>query len=427
MDDGNKAAAATQAQAVPASSGAAVQRTPGKSTLIGGAFGGAVQLKGEGATDPAQVHAIADAGVSSSGGPLPHLDAIQRSFGSHDVSGVTAHQGAAAADASAALGAEAYAKGDQIAFGSTPDLHTAAHEAAHVVQQRAGVHLKGGVGEAGDPYERHADAVADKVVAGESAESLLSTMAGGGSSAGVQSKAVQLLGTALDKPQADGEPVPAHGEIDGEQRKFSPEQYIAMWEKEQGRKLTPEEKQTIDRGCIGITANNLNGGGNPLDSAEGTFSTFALAHAKMVEKNRTLDWMAKIPLLGEKLAGKARYVMFAKMFWSNQSDDPQKRKKPDENAFRPDKKGNIDMSGYKYHERPGFVNFDYAFWDEASQSFWHANHMDYGDPSDPMIVLQSTKEKFAAGYQDFDRVVYCIALAHNYDPGLAAIANVRKP
>src|SRR6185503_888478 len=59
-----------------------------------------------------------------------------------------------------------------------PDLHTAAHEAAHVVQQRAGVQLKGGVGEAGDPYERHADAVASLVVQGASAESLLDQFAG---------------------------------------------------------------------------------------------------------------------------------------------------------------------------------------------------------------------------------------------------------
>jgi hypothetical protein len=52
-------------------------------------------------------------------------------------------------------------------------LHTAAHEAAHIVQQRQGVHLKGGVGEVGDAYEQHADAVADRVVAGQSAADLL--------------------------------------------------------------------------------------------------------------------------------------------------------------------------------------------------------------------------------------------------------------
>jgi hypothetical protein len=42
-----------------------------------------------------------------------------------------------------------------------------------VVQQRAGVHLAGGVGQEGDPYEQHADAVAQRVVAGQSAEDLL--------------------------------------------------------------------------------------------------------------------------------------------------------------------------------------------------------------------------------------------------------------
>src|SRR5690242_21119787 len=46
------------------------------------------------------------------------------------------------------LGSTAYAKGNSIAFAGTPDLHTAAHEAAHVVQQHGGVQLKGGIGEA---------------------------------------------------------------------------------------------------------------------------------------------------------------------------------------------------------------------------------------------------------------------------------------
>jgi hypothetical protein len=77
------------------------------------------------------------------------------------------------------MGAAAFATGNHVAFGAAPDLHTAAHEAAHVVQQRAGVQLKGGVGEANDAYERHADAVADRVAAGESVESLLGEMAGG--------------------------------------------------------------------------------------------------------------------------------------------------------------------------------------------------------------------------------------------------------
>ncbi|WP_428263059.1 eCIS core domain-containing protein [Haliangium sp.] len=141
----------------------------------------AVQAKGAmGAEDGDQVRRAASAGVSSGGGALPHLSAIQASFGAHDVGSVQAHVGGAAAEASASIGAEAYAMGERIGFRAQPDLHTAAHEAAHVVQQRAGVQLSGGVGRAGDSYERHADAVADAVVAGRSAEGLLAEMSGGG-------------------------------------------------------------------------------------------------------------------------------------------------------------------------------------------------------------------------------------------------------
>ena len=78
------------------------------------------------------------------------------------------------------MGAEAFATGNQVAFGGAPSLRTAAHEAAHSVQQRGGVQLKGGVGQKGDAYERHADAVADAVVAGRSAEGLLDGQAGAG-------------------------------------------------------------------------------------------------------------------------------------------------------------------------------------------------------------------------------------------------------
>jgi hypothetical protein len=70
-----------------------------------------------------------------------------------------------------------YTTGNHVAFREQPDLHTAAHEAAHVVQQRAGVQLKGGVGQAGDAYEQHADRVADAVVRGESVAPILGELA----------------------------------------------------------------------------------------------------------------------------------------------------------------------------------------------------------------------------------------------------------
>ena len=138
------------------------------------------------ASTPEQVHAAAAEGVSGAGGALPHLDAIQQSFGAHDVSSVSAHVGGAAASAAESIGAHAYASGDRVAFASSPDLHTAAHEAAHVVQQRAGVSLDGGVGERGDHYERHADQVADLVVSGQSAEAALGQGFGSSASAAVQ-------------------------------------------------------------------------------------------------------------------------------------------------------------------------------------------------------------------------------------------------
>lgn len=142
-----------------------------------------VQARGDvdAGDDQQSVQAIASEGVRGSGAGLPHGEQIQRSFGDHDMSQVQAHVGGAAAAASDAIGANAYATGDHVAFRSTPDLHTAAHEAAHVVQQRQGVQLEGGVGQAGDAYERHADAVADRVVSGQSAADLLSASPGGGS------------------------------------------------------------------------------------------------------------------------------------------------------------------------------------------------------------------------------------------------------
>lgn len=139
----------------------------------------------------ADVHAAAASGVKGSGGSLPFASQIQKAFGRHDVSSLRAHTGGAAQSAARSIGASAYASGSDVAFGGAPDLHTAAHEAAHVVQQRAGIDVAGGVGKAGDRYEQNADAVADRVVRGTSAEDLLGPVEGGGASA-VQSKAVQL-------------------------------------------------------------------------------------------------------------------------------------------------------------------------------------------------------------------------------------------
>jgi|GEM_PF-2934471 len=137
-----------------------------------------VQRKSKG-SDTDNVHEAAAKGIAGGGGALPHAEQIQRSFGGYDISNVTAHTDSAAATASAEMGADAYAAGSHVAFSGAPDLHTAAHETAHVVQQKAGVQLSGGVGKAGDGYEVQADKVADAVVAGKDASPIFGETSGG--------------------------------------------------------------------------------------------------------------------------------------------------------------------------------------------------------------------------------------------------------
>ncbi|MBA3501294.1 MAG: hypothetical protein H0T65_13030, partial [Deltaproteobacteria bacterium] len=85
-----------------------------------------------------------------------------------------------------------------VAFASAPDLHTAAHEAAHTIQQSRGAVGFQGLGAADDQHEHHADAVADAVVAGQSAEPLLDRLSGGGGTA------VQRKTQVTEKEIADG-------------------------------------------------------------------------------------------------------------------------------------------------------------------------------------------------------------------------------
>jgi hypothetical protein len=186
----------TEPEAPPQSAGRPVAGV----TLQGSApYGAAVQFKlrvhDDGGGDKAGTAAD---GVAGSGSSLPYAQEIQSSFGHHDVSGAQAHVGGEARTASERMGAEAYTTGSQVGFRESPDLRLAAHEAAHVVQQRGGVQLKGGVGAEGDTYERNADAVAERVVAGKSAEDLLDSTAGGGGGGAVQFRRYQVNGIPWD-------------------------------------------------------------------------------------------------------------------------------------------------------------------------------------------------------------------------------------
>ncbi|MEZ4468048.1 MAG: DUF4157 domain-containing protein [bacterium] len=124
--------------------------------------------------DPA---ATARGGLTG-GGALPHGAAIQAAFGEHDLAGVQATVGGPAQAAAAELGAVAFTQGEQVAFAGAPDLFTAAHEATHVLQQRAGMAPAGLDGGDGDALEQQADQVAAAVVQGEAVQGLLGSLVG---------------------------------------------------------------------------------------------------------------------------------------------------------------------------------------------------------------------------------------------------------
>jgi hypothetical protein len=146
-----------------------------------------------------QVHAAAEVGAATPTQVLPYRAELEASLG-QDLSSVRAHVGGDAAASAKAMGAEAYARGDDIALPERPSLHTVAHEVTHVLQQRGGaVQLEGGVGEAGDCYEIEADQVADAVARGERVN--LATGDRGGNAA-VQRREVdaEASGDATDLP-----------------------------------------------------------------------------------------------------------------------------------------------------------------------------------------------------------------------------------
>lgn len=130
-------------------------------------------------TKTENIHQTAAASVHSTCSQLPHLDAIQHSFGQHDVRSMQGFTRTKADAASVALFGQAYTTKNKNEFSSrSRNLHTTAHEVTHVVQQQNGMLLDMGVGNVADKYEPHADAVADSVVKGRSAGSLINHLAG---------------------------------------------------------------------------------------------------------------------------------------------------------------------------------------------------------------------------------------------------------
>jgi hypothetical protein len=116
---------------------------------------------------------------SGDGSPLePATRSLLEDRMGSDFSDVRIHTGAGADESARSIGAQAYTAGTDVVFRSDayrPDTesgrHVLAHELAHVVQQRAGpvagTPAAGGISlsDPGDPFEREAEQVADRVMA----------------------------------------------------------------------------------------------------------------------------------------------------------------------------------------------------------------------------------------------------------------------
>ncbi len=137
-----------------------------------------VARKADGAGVAPDAEASLAAAASSTGAALPveQRQQLEQQTGA-DLSGVRIHTGAESQAAAAAVGAKAYAVGEDIHFGagqfdpsSRDGQHLIAHEVAHTIQQRDATQARQDALEISDPHdhaEREADRFADAVVHGD--------------------------------------------------------------------------------------------------------------------------------------------------------------------------------------------------------------------------------------------------------------------
>jgi hypothetical protein len=297
---------------------------------------------------------------------------------------VRVHRDAAAAGLTQQLGAPAFSVAEHVAFAPgeyEPNTLRGgamlAHELAHTMQ-----YTDGGTPRADEAHESDASSMA--VDAGRRA---MFGGAAGGPVRAQSSGGLQLSKCDPDKVKPVRNVAPALPP--GVDRStFSVDQYIEMWEKQQGRKMTPAEREALALGCVGISAVNL-GKAPPLNEC---FDTFERAQARRTEL--------------QTQTGKP-HALFSKRFYSAGKD------------YTPNPStGRVDMSQYNGRTdakaKPGggtYVNFDYGYYDDATGNYWHANHA--GQPhypaSKPMKVYQSTPESYSAPLLDFDKQVFCVS------------------
>ncbi|MBA3489119.1 MAG: hypothetical protein H0T78_06145, partial [Longispora sp.] len=197
------------------------------------------------------------------------------------------------------------------------------------------------------------------------------------------------------------------------------------WEKANGRKMTSPELANLERGCIGVSVVNIEGD-YPNPPLALSFATFEQslqvrnAILKLLKKNPTRQQflmavsehkdLKNLKNVADAIYGldlrEVKPVIFSQRFFMGGNNGGEK-------MYRPNPKtGQIDMGAYQYEAKPKYVNFDFGWWDERTNNWWHANHMEYSDPDqaaeDPMYVYQSTLDHYSRRLLDFDNQVFSV-------------------
>lgn len=183
---------------------------------------------------------------------------------------------------------------------------------------------------------------------------------------------------------------------------YAVDDYIDRWEKEHGHVMTAEEKRTLGRGCVGVSALTMPDLHNP--DLSNCYDSFAEVWAAAKTMNSFLE--ASFP---DKKA-----VIFSKRFWAGETE------------YKADPKtGKVDLSAHHNEPRPATddyspVNFDYGLYDEQTGMWWHANHCDFplsgslrcqqSFGSQRMKVYESNLQSYSQPLFDFDRQVFCVAV-----------------
>jgi len=176
--------------------------------------------------------------------------------------------------------------------------------------------------------------------------------------------------------------------------------YIDKWSKENNVVMTDDEKYILAQGCIGVTSLEI----GQLDEPDLSNCYETLPEALAAKGKMDAYVAANQP--------DHKVILFSKRFWRDKA--PAKSKE-----------GKVDLSNYDYTaHRPSddkvdgadMTNYDYGLFDEKTGMWWHANHCDrkaLADPNcnGPMYVYESTLEHYSRPLDDFNRQVFCVAVA----------------